>query len=129
MTDLSRYYVSRGLLSLVFGSLFALTGSPWWIAVLAGLIVFGFFIWAPHSGRYAVHPKLGVTALRRDEYTQAINDKAARNGFIVATLALAIVSIYFGTITRTDVPVPILHVILVLAALAYFLSDFWIRRS
>lgn len=129
MTGLSRYYITRALISLAFGGLFALTGSPWWMAVLTGLIVFALFLWAPRSGRYAVHPELGVTALRRDERTQAINDKAARNGFVVTTLAIAMIAIYFGTITQTDVPILALHLALALAALTYFLSDFLLRRS
>ena len=82
------YYLSRALLSLAFGAFFALTGSSWWVALLAGGIAFAFFLWAPRSGRYAVHPELGVTALRRDERTQSINDQAARNAFVVSMLAL-----------------------------------------
>ena len=129
MTGLTRYYISRAVISLAFGGLLALTGFPWWTAVLVGLMVFALFLWAPRSGRYAVHPELGVTALRRDERTQAINDKAARNGFIVATLALAAMATYFGTTARSDVPILALHLSLVLGVLTYFLSDFWLRRS
>jgi hypothetical protein len=129
MTSLYRYYLSRALISLAIGIVFALTGSPWWMAALAGVITFGFFLWAPRSGRYAVHPELGITALRRDERTQAINDQAARNAFIVTMLVVAAIAIYFGSIVRTDIPVGILDFSLALAALTYFLSDFWLRRS
>lgn len=129
MTGMSRYYLSRALLSFAFGGIFALTGSPWWMAALAGVVALAFFLWAPHSGRYAVHPELGITALRRDERAQAINDKAARSAFVVAMLIVAAMAIYFGTIARTDVPVAMLRLSLALAALTYFLSDFWLRRS
>jgi hypothetical protein len=129
MTSLYRYYLSRALISLAFGIVFALTGSPWWMALLAGVVTFAFFLWAPRSGRYAVHPELGITALRRDERTQAINDQAARNAFIVTMLVVAAIAIYFGSIVRTDIPVGILDFSLALAALTYFLSDFWLRRS
>ncbi len=129
MTGLSRYYLSRALISLAFGGLLALTGSPWWMAVLVGLLVFALFLWAPRSGRYAVHPELGVTALRRDERTQVINDKAARNGFVVTILAIAAIATYFGTIAQTDVPILALHLSLVLGVMTYFFSDFWLRRS
>ncbi len=56
MTGLSRYYISRAFVSLAFGVLFALAISPWWLGALSTLLVFSFFLWAPHSGRYAVQP-------------------------------------------------------------------------
>lgn len=99
------------------------------MAILMGVIVFALFLWAPRSGRYAVHPELGITALRRDERTQAINDKAARNAFIVTMLGGAGVAIYFGSIAPANVPVIILDFVLALGVLTYFVSDFWLRRS
>ena len=111
MTGMSQYYISRAFISLAFGGIFALAGSPWWMAVLMGVMIFAFFLWAPRSRRYADHPEHGVTALRRDERTQAINDKAARNGFIVVALAVAANAIYFGSVAGTDVPVLALNVI------------------
>ena len=129
MIGMSRYYISRAFISVAFGGLWALTGSAWWMAVLVSAILFALFLYAPHSGRYAVHPELGVMALQRDERTQTINDKAARNAFVVAMLAVAGIAIYFGAMASADVPVMALKLVLVLAALAYFLSDFWLRRS
>jgi hypothetical protein len=58
MTGMSRYYISRILVSVAFGGLFALTGSPWWMAVLTSIVLIALFLYAPHSGRYAVHPEL-----------------------------------------------------------------------
>jgi uncharacterized membrane protein len=129
MTGMSRYYISRALISIALGALLALTGSQWWMAGLVGVIVFAYFLWAPHSGRYAVHPELGVTALRRDERTQTINDKAARNAFVATILTVAGIAVYFGTIAPANVPVAILNLALVLGMLTYFVSDFWLRRS
>jgi len=126
---LSSYYISRTLISAGFGGLFALTGASWWLAVLAAATAFAFFLWAPRSGRYAVHPKFGVTALRRDERTQALSAKAARNAFVVAILALATITITFGRVIRTDVPIGFLNGTIALATLTYFLSDLWLRRS
>jgi len=99
------------------------------MAGLVGVIVFAYFLWAPHSGRYAVHPELGATALRRDERTQTINDKAARNAFVATILTVAGIAVYFGTIAPANVPVAILNLALVLGILTYFVSDFWLRRS
>ena len=128
MTGMSLYYLSRAVISAAFGLLFALTGSPWWVAALIGVIAFAFFLWAPHSGRYAVHPELGVTALRRDERTQGINDRSARNAFIVTMLAVAGDALYVGRYTPAVVPVSFFNYLLILGVLTYYLSDFLQRR-
>ncbi len=129
MTGMSRYYVSRALISVIIGGLLALMGLHWGMAVLGGVLVFAFFLWAPRSGRSAVHPELGVTALRRDERTQAINDKAARNAFVVIMLVMGGLAVYFGTIAPAEVPVSILSLVLALGVVTYFVSDFWLRRA
>jgi heme A synthase len=129
MSGMPAYYISRAVISAACGLLLALTGLQWWMATLMGVVVFGLFLWAPRSGRYAVHPESGVTALRRDERTQAINDKAARNAFIVTMLAMAGIAIYYGSIAPAGVPVAMLQSMLILGALTYFVSDFFLRRS
>ncbi len=129
MTSMSRYYVSRVVISLAFGILFALTGSPWWMAVLVSTVLIAAFLYAPHSGRYAVRPELGVMALQRDERTQTVTDRAARNAFVVTMLVIAAMALYFGPISPVGVPVVALKLTLVLGALTYFLSDFLLRRS
>jgi hypothetical protein len=98
------------------------------MAVLVAGVAFGFFLWAPHSGRYVAHPEAGVTAMQWDERTQAIADKAARNAFIVLGLSVAGIVIYFGMFARTNVPVTTLNLTLVLAGLVYVGTDFWLRR-
>jgi heme A synthase len=129
MSGMSVYYVSRAAISAALGAVLALTGLEWWMAALLGAIVFAFFVWAPHSGRYAVHPELGITALRRDERTQGINDKAARNAFVVTMLAIAGIAIYFGSVAAVSVPIAMLKWTLVLGMLVYFVSDFVLRRA
>jgi uncharacterized membrane protein len=129
MTGMSRYYISRALMSIALGVFLAVTGSQWWLAGLASMIVLAFFLWAPHSGRYAVHPEFGITALRRDERTQGINDKAARNAYVVSMLFIAGITIYFGTIASASVPIAILKFALILGLLVYYGSDFWLRRK
>ncbi len=129
MTGMKAYYVSRAILSIVFGAVFLLAGSAWWIAVLVAAIAFGWFLIAPHIGRYAVHPELGVTALRRDERTQVVNDKAARNAFVISMLAVAAVAIYYEALAAGSVPVDVIKWLLVLGAVAYYASVFWLRRA
>ena len=129
MITMSRYYLTRTAVSAAFGCLFAFAASTWWIGALAGTIALAFFVWAPRSGRYSVNPELGATALRRDEYTQLVNAKAARNAFVTTTLSVAALIIYFGTISQDDVPVAAVGVTLAVGLLTYLTSDLWLRRT
>lgn len=129
MSGMSRYYVSRAIVSIAFGGLFVFTGSPWWVGLLIAVLTFGWFLYAPRSGRYAVHPELGATALRRDERTQAINDRSARNAFIVVMLAIAGLALYFGASAAAQVPLVVLQWTLILGVVTYFISDLIQRRS
>jgi hypothetical protein len=128
MTGSSRHYLIRMLISIIWGGLFALLGWPWWSAVIMGGIAFAWFLWAPRSGRYVVRSESGGFGLRRDERTQRINDKAARNAWMVTMLATAGVGIYFGYIAPANVPVAILSFVLLLGMLVYWVSDIRLRR-
>jgi hypothetical protein len=123
------YYLSRALISAALGGILALAGSPWWMSVSIGLLALAFFVWAPRSGRYAVRPESGIAPLRRDERTQMINDRAARNAFVVSMLAIAAAAIYFGLIARANVPVIVLNGTFTLGVLTYFVSDAILRKS
>jgi hypothetical protein len=129
MTGMKAYYISRAIISMAFGTLFLLTGSSWWTGILVSLLAFAWFLMAPHIGRYSVHPEFGVTALRRDELTQVINDKAARNAFIVSMLALGGTILYFGTLSLTSVSIAVFKWILILGVVVYYVSDFWLRKA
>jgi hypothetical protein len=123
------YYVSRVAVSMAIGGLFVLAGAAWWIAVVVGAGALAFFIWAPRSGRYAVRAEGGVAALRRDERTQAITNKAARNGFALTMLSVAGLVLYFELAASSDVPVSALALVLLIGAVTHFASDLWFRRS
>jgi hypothetical protein len=129
MTGMKAYYISRAIISMAFGTLFLLTGSSWWTGILVSLLAFAWFLMAPHIGRYSVHPEFGVTALRRDELTQVVNDKAARNAFIVSMLALGGTILYFGTLSLTSVSIAVFKWILILGVVVYYVSDFWLRKA
>ncbi len=129
MTGMKAYYLSRALISIAFGALVAVSGSAWWLGLVVAVAAFGWFLLAPHIGRYAVHPELGTTALRRDERSQMINDKAARNAFVVSMLAVAAVAIYYEAMAVGSVPVGVIKWLLVLGAVAYYASDFLLRRA
>lgn len=127
--EMRPYYISRAILSIGFGALLYFTGSPLWQAVLLGAAILGLFLWAPHSGRYSVHPELGVNALRRDEWTQAVNDKAARNAFAAVMLLVGGAGLYFGAVGAALVPAGLLRALLIAGAAVYFGSDVWMRRN
>ena len=129
MTGMGWYYLSRAVLSVAVGSLLALTGSPWWMAAVVGAAVLAFFVWAPRSGRYSVHPEHGVTALRHDERTRAITDRAARNGFALTMVSVAGLVLYFELVASSDVPVSPLALVLLIGTVTHFASDLWFRRS
>jgi len=122
------YYISRLILSGAAGVLLALTGLPWWVAALTSLATLAFFLWTPRSGRYRVQPQAGVTALRRDERTQAIANQAARNAFVVTMLAIGGLILYFGLIAPAGVPLVTLQGTLLLGLATYLVSDLLLRR-
>jgi predicted cobalt transporter CbtA len=128
MTGMKAYYVSRAIISMALGALFA-AGSSWWTGILVGILAFAWFLLAPHIGRYSVHPEFGVTALRRDERAQVINDKAARNAFVISMLALGGIIVYFGTLALTSVPIGVFKWLLILGVLIYYVSDFLLRKA
>ena len=129
MKGMNAYYLSRALLAVAIGIMLLLGGSPWWVSVGAGGLVMIWFLLAPRLGRYAVHPEHGATALRRDERAEAINNAAARNAFVVSMLTLGGVIIYSRAAASNTVETVVLEAVLLLGALVYYVSDFWLRRA
>jgi hypothetical protein len=129
MAGMKSYYLSRAVISAAFGLLIASISSSWWTGILAGILAFAWFVLAPHIGRYVVHPEFGVTALRRDERAEIINDKAARNAFVISMLALGGMIVYFETLSLSSVPISIFKWLLIMGVLIYYVSDFWLRKA
>ena len=88
MKGITLYYVSRAIITALFCFLLSATGMAWWLAALMGALIFSLFLWAPRSGRYAVHPELGVTALRRDERADDTPEERVRAALEVLGQAL-----------------------------------------
>lgn len=126
--NMKTYYLSRIVISAALGFLLFATGSTLWMSLLISGLILVFFIWAPLSGRYSVHPEFGVTALRRDDRTQAINDKAARNAFVASMLTIAASILYFGFGGGINIPIVVLKIVLGIGILTYYVSDLWLRR-
>jgi hypothetical protein len=123
------YYLSRTALSIAFSYLLFVTGSPILNSMLIGGLLIALFLYAPHSGRYSVHPEFALTPLRRDEHTQTINDAAARNAFVVSMLVISAAVIYFGSFGAVTISISLIKMVVAIGALTYFISDFWLRKS
>lgn len=123
------YYISRAIFSIAFGGLFYVTGGSLWSSAGIGTVLLALFLWAPHCGRYAVHPEYGVTALRRDERSQVINDKAARNAFVVVMLLIGGASLYFGMAGVISISYTVLKALIIAGVLVYYASDIWLRMA
>ena len=123
------YYLSRTALSIAFGFLLFVTGSPLLHSIIIGGLLIALFLYAPHSGRYSVHPEFVLTPLRRDEHTQTINNVAARNAFVVSMLVISAIVIYFGSFGAVNISISIIKMVVAIEALTYFISDFWLRKS
>jgi hypothetical protein len=122
------YYVSRMMIAIFLGGLFALLGAQWWIAVLAGLMAAAVFFYAPLSGHYTVQPEKSLTPLRKDEFSRSITDKAGRNAFAFIIITLAGIILYSQLSTHTMVAVNALSVLMALGVIVFFVSDYWMRR-
>lgn len=123
------YYLSRGLIATGFGVMLIFLGAPWLIGLGVFALAMAWFLWAPRSGLYVVRPQGGIAALSRDERLASMNNKAARNGFVVAVMALAVCLTYFRVWGGDTVPTAIVASILVLTVLVYAISGFVLRRA
>src|SRR3989304_5293322 len=66
-------------------------------APLGTAIVLGLSLWAPHSGRHAIRPEGGVTALRRDERPQGIADRVGCTALGLGMLCKMATVLYSGS--------------------------------
>ncbi|NPV57732.1 MAG: hypothetical protein HPY76_13835 [Anaerolineae bacterium] len=123
------YYISRIIFSTAFGILLYVNGMVAWQAILFTVVLVLLFILSPLSGRYSVHPEFGIFALRRDERTQVINDRAARNAFVACMLAVAAAIVFFPGYITAHFGIVMLKWLLRAGVVVYCVSDIWLRRS
>jgi hypothetical protein len=128
VNKMTAYYITRTVIAIILGGLFALLGAPWWMALLAGVLALAFFIYAPLSGRYTVQPEKNAAALGRDEFTRSVTDKSGRNAFAFMEIVLGGIIIYAMVTYQDVVSVSALSVLLALGVIVFFVSDFWMRR-
>jgi hypothetical protein len=122
------YFLSRAVVSIVFGGLLYLVSGYTWVGLLAAVLAFGTFVFLSRSGRYRVNPQQGVTALRRDEWTQSINQRSGRTAWVVVTILGSGLVLYYGLLAPGNVPTGLLGGVLLIGLLTYYISDFWLRK-
>ncbi len=122
------YYISRGILSIAFGGLAYLLSHNLLVGVLSAFLPFIIFLYLPRSGRYKVFPREGSTALRRDEFTQSVNQRSGLYAWVVVAIAGSALILYYGLVSPGDVPVGLLGLLLLAGMVTYYVSDYLLRR-
>lgn len=128
MPGMKRYYLSRGLLSVLFGGFVFLVSSSIWVASVSIGLTFIIFVMLSRSERYKVNPENGFSALQRDEWAQRITEKSGRNAWVIVTIAGGATILYYGLISLEYVPVYILGILIIAGVITYYVSDYWQRR-
>jgi uncharacterized protein (DUF2062 family) len=122
------YYFTRLVISIAFGTVVYLVIGSLPVGLVSTVLVYVVFLFLSRSGRYTVLSRQGATALRRDEWTQNINQRSGRNAWaVVATTGGGLV-LYYGLISPGDVPVGLVGGLLLLGMCTYYISDFWLRK-
>ena len=122
------YYMSRVVMSIAFGGLVWLVSGYLLAGVLIAAVVFIMFFYLYQSGRYRIDPQKGISALRRDEWTQSINNRSGRNAWVVVAILGSNMVFYYGLLSPGDVPVNLLGGVLLTGLVTYYVSDYWMRK-
>lgn len=125
---MKKYYISRGMLSIAFGGLLYLVSDYVLAGLLGAVLGFAIFVFLPRSGRYKVLPDKGTTALRRDEWTQSINQRSGLNAWVVSAITSGGLVLYYGLISPGTVPVSLLGISLLSGWVTYYTSDYRLRK-
>jgi hypothetical protein len=116
--EFTPYYVSRAILSVGFAIL--VMGLNW-RAVIAAVVVFGFFLLYLHSGWFAVDLKNPLFPLRRDARGHEAQRKALIAAILVSLLIYLLPPLLSGYIGLSLIPG---SVVLAMGALTYFIAQF-----
>lgn len=120
--ELIPYYLSRAVLSAVFGYLVSSGAGPVLGALLGGLVFCG-FLWYAHSGRYLIDTRSPLFPLRRDARGNAIRDRAVVVAVGVAGVMYAALAILARLLA---IPSSIAGLALVAGVVSYFAVSNWL---
>lgn len=112
------YYLSRGVLSLLFALL--VMGLTWKAALLA-VILFGLFVLYLHSGWFHVDASHPLTPLHRDERGRQIQRKA-----LIAAVAAGLLVYFVSSFAASFTAIPTItgSLALSLGVFTYFIVQF-----
>jgi hypothetical protein len=127
-SDMRSYYISRGLIAILFGLLIYWFGGSILAGVLSTAAILAVFIYLPRSGRYRVDPEKGVAPLRRDDWSQYVNQRSGLYAWVVVSITGGALVFYYGLISPGNVPLGVMGALLLLGVLTYYASDFWLCR-
>ncbi len=127
MSNMSKYYFSRALVALALGAISFMLNGSWPRAIGLALGTLALFLYLPTSGRYIIRSKNSIAPFRIDEYSQAIRNQAARDGFVVMTLGFFLLQAY-SAVTKTALTANHFTILFILGWLTYLVSDLWRRR-
>ena len=91
--ELVPYYLSRAVISTMFGIIALKSSGLWWLGLGMALFMLAGFIWYANSGRYLIEPSTPLTPLRRDERGNAIRNRALVHAVAVGGVLFAVLSV------------------------------------
>ncbi len=121
---MTKYYVSRSVLSIGFAGLFLLAGVPWWTTVIITAFSLIFFAWVPRSGRYVLQTGSNFTPFRSDEMSLHIRARSAGLSLTVTLTVLGSVVLHYSFLADSDVPTSVLSLVIALSTITYVGAGF-----
>jgi hypothetical protein len=116
------YYVSRAILSALFGYVIS-TGAGATLGASMGALTFVGFLWYAHNGRYLIDTSTPLFPLRRDDRGSAIRDRAVVTSVAIAGVTYAAL----GLLSRgLPIPLSIGWLAIVVGVVSYFVVSNWL---
>ncbi len=127
--ELRWYYLTRGLLVLVWVGLMILVKARLEIILLGALAMGASYLWLPHSGRYLIRANRPLAPLERDERERMISWQAGGYAFAVLVILLAAAVLRAGLRGQETLSVDLVSVTLGVGMIVWFVAGFWLRRK
>ena len=127
-SSLRWYYVTRGLMIVVWIGLLALLGTPREFILVGAIMMTAFYLWLPRSGRYVIHADKPFSPLRRDEREQAISLRAAAYAFVALLLPLAGAVLMAGLRDQDTLSTDLVSSIIAIGMVVWFAANYWLGR-
>lgn len=127
--ELWGYYITRSLLILAWVGLMFLLKARHEIILFGVLLMTGFYLWLPHSGRYVLRVDKPFSPLASDERERMISLQAAAYAFAVLVILLAASVIWSGLCGRDMLPVELVSTIMAIGLITQFIVSLWLHRK